>query len=258
MNWFRVKIPIRARDPQSFVDKLAVIVFLAVEGLHTGIDSEMTRERRWYLQDVLFQAAQVCFPDPFYTEIPKSIIPGIIVEKFQTRADAQTASRIAAYPEQWRRLYSLVEPLERYGASITPIPAEIITNYTDPIYVQKFQLLFSIVRDRVEDLVGSQMNDVPISTKAVEEALKLLRRSGDCGGDSAEMLQKSASYSFSRLSDPTFSPASLIRHIVAGFLVDRVFRNALGVDDKVVEGLRFIEDSIVNRGKFLVCWTNSL
>jgi len=248
MNWFRVETPIRARHRESFVQDIITMVLLVAEVLHTGIDGEMTREHRLYLQVVLFQAAQVCFPD-----LTMWLSPGSIVQKSRTLEGMR--SRLAVSPEYWHKLYSIVEPLERYGASTTPIPGDIVTNDTDQIYVQKFQVLYSMVRDEVEDLVGSQINDVPLSTKAVEEALKLLRRSGDCGGDSAEMLQKSASFSFSRLSDPTYSPAPLIRHIVAGFLMDRVFMH---VPDRLVDGLRFIENSIINRGKFLVCETNNL
>jgi len=252
MNWFRVKTPIRARHPESFVEEITMVVLLVAEELYTALGDEVTREHL-YLQDVLFQAAQVCFPDVFYPKIPS---PGGIEEKPQRRVSAQFAARIASYPEYGHKLYSIVEPLEWGGVSTTevlPVPDSTTTNQADSRSIRQYLFLYALIESHVTSLVGFQSRGTSLSTEAVEEVLRCLRHSGDSGRDSAEMFQKSKK--LPRLYYLRPLQISLIRHIIAGFLTDRVFgRHGLDLSDGLVGGLTFIENSVVNRGKFLVCW----
>src|SRR5271168_3970203 len=76
MNWFRVRIPIgirasRPMDETKFLPSIKATILLAARELRRAhVGYEVAGEhRKLFLQDVLYQAAQVCFPDIFYAKL---------------------------------------------------------------------------------------------------------------------------------------------------------------------------------------------
>jgi myosin heavy subunit len=114
-------------------------------------------------------------------------------------------------------------------------------------YIQSFEGLKRLIEQRVLKLSQTH-NNHSLSEPVQADILKRISELGPHGKSSAEVL-KSEHHALQKLYNVSRWRHSLIRHIVALYLLDRVFQPfAFGLSQEFSDGLKSIETDVMSRG----------
>jgi hypothetical protein len=117
-------------------------------------------------------------------------------------------------------------------------------------YIQVFNSLNSVIDQGVLRLVRQAKH--LLSDTAPNEILALISDLGDHGKQSATFLATSSKYSVPALYSQVPLRLALIRHVVALFLVHRVFEPyGFGLSQEFSEGLNYVEKDLLSNGSTL-------
>ena len=223
-------------------------------------------------KDVLAQAAQNYLPELFP---PRMGRPGVrettggwgwgntnihqsCEEKIATLKEHrnQEQRKAAAYQQDYQSLYEVYKQLkaenEAFRAQIFSIGTGRAPIHEESYYVQKFESLKGLIEQGSLRLCRAQAKGEKLSIEAEKATLQALVETGAYGEQAVKIFGETK-YTLPFLYNLTTWRIALIRHIVAIFLLDRVFSPfAFGISEEFSNGLKCVQADIVERGTHLI------
>jgi len=171
-------------------------------------------------------------------------------------------SNALAAKNDYQNLFSIYQKLkaenEAFRAQIFSIGTGRAPIHDESFYIQKFESLRGTIEQGALKLCRAQAKGEKLSLEAEKATLKTLVELGPYGELAVKTFTETK-YAMPLLYNQLTWRIALIRHIVALFLLDRVFSPfAFGISDELSDGLKRIQDDVVERGMYPISQSTGL